>query len=64
MKLNAAINLLQLAAIQEFCSATKEYCPKGDPGPMGPIGLTGKSGGKGTKTQHNPSFFLLLSLIF
>ncbi|KAK4884271.1 hypothetical protein RN001_000542 [Aquatica leii] len=37
----------RLAAIQGFCSATKEYCPAGPPGPNGPRGNPGVKGDRG-----------------
>ena len=33
-------------AIQDFCSATKDYCP---PGPAGPLGRTGPAGERGPR---------------
>lgn len=39
--------MLQLKAIQGFCSATRDYCPPGTPGPSGPIGPFGPKGEKG-----------------
>lgn len=52
INLHSVLNLLlciflQLLAIQEFCSATKEYCPKGDSGPPGLIGKPGPKGDRG-----------------
>ncbi|KAF5270795.1 hypothetical protein FQR65_LT05414 [Abscondita terminalis] len=38
---------IPLAAIQGFCSATKEYCPAGPPGPNGPRGNPGVKGDRG-----------------
>ncbi|CAG7821657.1 unnamed protein product [Allacma fusca] len=40
---------IPLMAIQEFCSATKEYCPPGPAGPPGPNGNPGKPGAKGDR---------------
>lgn len=37
----------QMAAIQGFCSATKDYCPPGAPGPDGPRGNPGGKGERG-----------------
>ena len=37
----------QLEAIQDFCKATKEYCPPGRAGLKGEAGLPGQSGLKG-----------------
>lgn len=34
-------------AIQGFCSATRDYCPPGNPGPVGPSGGQGPKGEKG-----------------
>ncbi len=42
----------QVNAIQDFCSATKDYCPPGPPGPLGPIGMVGDRGPRGDKGER------------
>jgi hypothetical protein len=39
----------QLEAIQDFCAATKEYCPPGKEGPKGTAGEAGTPGLKGRR---------------
>jgi hypothetical protein len=39
----------QLEAIQDFCAATKEYCPPGKEGPKGTPGDSGTPGLKGKR---------------
>jgi hypothetical protein len=41
--------LFQLEAIQDFCAATKEYCPPGKEGPKGTSGEAGIPGLKGKR---------------
>ena len=44
----------QLEAIQDFCSATKTYCPPGKEGKKGPGGLPGVPGIKGERGPVGP----------
>uniref|UniRef100_A0A0P6GR59 RE59052p n=1 Tax=Daphnia magna TaxID=35525 RepID=A0A0P6GR59_9CRUS len=44
-----AYSRIPVNAIQEFCSATKDYCPPGLEGPIGPQGLVGEKGVRGER---------------
>jgi len=46
---------IPIEAIQEFCAATRDYCPPGQEGPQGTPGLPGLKGLKGEAGLSGPS---------
>ncbi|XP_068082075.1 uncharacterized protein [Anabrus simplex] len=50
-------DIRKLAAIQGFCSATRDYCPPGPPGSPGPQGSPGLRGSPGPKGDRGDRGF-------
>ncbi|XP_014249344.1 uncharacterized protein LOC106666571 [Cimex lectularius] len=53
----SSLSRIPVAAIQEYCLATKKYCPAAEMGPIGPAGEPGPAGEKGPKGDRGERGF-------